>query len=107
MDKRGIPGKTSGRHLRKVSYWGSRNTYYLNDVVSFNGKNHSRNSDNKVVNPTTVKNGEWTVTKQDGTGLSSQPGLSPTLLEDMIFDKREIRACTTIFQALNFLRSMM
>lgn len=73
--------------------WDPATAYYLNDVVSFNGNNYESQIDNNTgVNPTTAKNGEWTVSQQ-GKSLDYLPGdvYRLNLVEDMIFDKRRSR----------------
>ncbi len=73
--------------------WDPANTYYLNDVVSFNGKNYESQIDNNVgYNPATPPAGEWTVTTQ-GQALSFLPRdvYRLDIAEDMIFDKRRSR----------------
>src|SRR6185436_15803410 len=70
--------------------WDPANTYYLNDVVSFNGKNYESQIDNNVgVNPSSPTNGEWLASTQ-GKALDFQPAdvYRLNLAEDMIFDKR-------------------
>lgn len=73
--------------------WDPANAYYLNDVISFNGKNYESQIDNNVgVNPSTAANGEWTVSMQ-GKALDFQPAdvYRLNLCEDVIFDKRRSR----------------
>jgi gliding motility associated protien GldN len=73
--------------------WDPANAYYLNDVVSFNGKNYESQIDNNVgVNPSTPTNGEWLVSKQ-GVALDYLPQdvYRLNLAEDVIFDKRRSR----------------
>ena len=73
--------------------WDPAGTYYLNDQVSFNGKNYESQIDNNVgVNPSTAANGEWTVTKA-GTALDYLPQdvYRLNMAEDVIFDKRRSR----------------
>lgn len=73
--------------------WDPANTYYLNDVVSFNGKNYESQIDNNVgVNPTTAANSEWLVSTQ-GKALDFLPAdvYRINLAEDVIFDKRRSR----------------
>jgi gliding motility associated protien GldN len=73
--------------------WDPAGTYYLNDVVSFNGRNYESQIDNNVgVNPTTPTNGEWIVSKQ-GVALDYLPQdvYRLNLAEDVIFDKRRSR----------------
>jgi gliding motility associated protien GldN len=73
--------------------WDPANTYYLNDVVSFNGKNYESQIDNNVgVNPGSAANGEWTVSIQ-GRAITylARDIYSLTMTEDVIFDKRRSR----------------
>jgi len=73
--------------------WDPANTYYLNDVVSFNGKNFESQIDNNVgVNPSTAANAEWLASTQ-GTALDYLPAevYRLNMAEDMIFDKRRSR----------------
>lgn len=73
--------------------WDPAGTYYLNDVVSFNGKNYESQIDNNVgVNPSTPTAGEWIVSNQ-GKALDFQPSdvYRLNLAEDVIFDKRRSR----------------
>ena len=73
--------------------WDPANTYYLNDVVSFNGKNYECQIDNNVgVNPSTPTNGEWLPSTQ-GKALDFLPrdAYRMNLAEDVIFDKRRSR----------------
>ena len=73
--------------------WDPATTYYLNDPVSYNGKNYESQIDNNVgLNPSTIKNGEWTVSTR-GKALEYLPNqiYRLNLAEDMIFDKRRSR----------------
>lgn len=73
--------------------WDPANTYYLNDVISFNGKNYESQIDNNVgVNPGSAANGEWIVSTQ-GKALTYLPRDVNiiNMTEDVIFDKRRSR----------------
>jgi gliding motility associated protien GldN len=73
--------------------WDPANTYYLNDVVSFNGKNYESQVDNNVgVNPSTPTGGEWLASTQ-GKAQDYLPRevYRVNLAEDVIFDKRRSR----------------
>lgn len=73
--------------------WDPATSYFLNDVVSFNGNNYESQIDNNVgVNPSTAKNGEWTVSTQ-GKSLDylASDVYRLNLAEDVIFDKRRSR----------------
>jgi len=73
--------------------WDPANPYYLNDVVSFNGRNYECQIDNNVgINPTTAANGEWTASTQ-GKALDFLPAdvYRINMAEDVIFDKRRSR----------------
>jgi gliding motility associated protien GldN len=73
--------------------WDPATTYYLNDPVSYNGRNYESQIDNNTgLNPSTVKNGEWTVSTR-GKALEYLPNqiYRLNLAEDMIFDKRRSR----------------
>lgn len=73
--------------------WDPANPYYLNDVVSFNGKNYESQFDNNVgINPSTAKDTEWIVSTQ-GKVVEFIPGQITRLniVEDVIFDKRRSR----------------
>lgn len=73
--------------------WDPVGSYYLNDVVSFNGKNYESQIDNNTgINPSTAANGEWTVSKQ-GVALDYLPNqvYRLNMAEDIIFDKRRSR----------------
>ena len=73
--------------------WDPATAYYLNDVVSFNGKNYESQFDNNVgLNPTTAQATEWTPSKQ-GVALDYLPAevYRINLAEDVIFDKRRSR----------------
>lgn len=73
--------------------WDPTFTYYMNDPVSFNGKNYESAIDNNVgVNPGTSPNGEWVPSTQ-GKSIEVLPRsvYMLTLMEDVIFDKRRSR----------------
>jgi gliding motility associated protien GldN len=73
--------------------WDPATAYYLNDVISFNGKNYECQIDNNTgVNPSTAQNGEWLVSTQ-GKALDYLPNqvFRVNLVEDVIFDKRRSR----------------
>ncbi len=73
--------------------WDPANAYYLNDVVSFNGKNYESQFDNNTgINPSTAQATEWTVSTQ-GKALEVLPAevYRINMAEDMIFDKRRSR----------------
>jgi gliding motility associated protien GldN len=73
--------------------WDARNYYYTGDPVSFNGVNYESTIDNNLgINPSTAKNGEWTVT-QRGKALLVSPkdATRMTIMEDVIFDRRRSR----------------
>lgn len=73
--------------------WDPANAYYLNDVISFNGKNYESQIDNNTgINPSTAANGEWLASTQ-GKALDFLPGdvYRLNLVEDVIFDKRRSR----------------
>lgn len=73
--------------------WDPATSYFLNDVISFNGNNYESQIDNNVgVNPSTAKNGEWTVSTQ-GKSLDylASDVYRLNLAEDVIFDKRRSR----------------
>jgi gliding motility associated protien GldN len=73
--------------------WDPARTYYLNEVVSFNGKNYECQFDNNTgLNPSTAKSTEWTVSTQ-GKAVEFMP-VSITrinIAEDVIFDRRRSR----------------
>lgn len=73
--------------------WDPARTYYLGEVVSFNGKNYECQFDNNTgLNPSTAQPTEWTVSTQ---GKASE--FMPTditklnIAEDVIFDRRRSR----------------
>lgn len=73
--------------------WDPANVYYLNDVVSFNGKNYECQIDNNSgINPSTAANGEWLASTQ-GKALDFLPQdvYRLNMAEDVIFDKRRSR----------------
>ncbi|HEU5292998.1 MAG TPA: gliding motility protein GldN [Cyclobacteriaceae bacterium] len=73
--------------------WDPANTYYLNDVVSFNGKNYESQVDNNTgINPSTPTGGEWLASTQ-GKAQDYLPRevYRVNLAEDVIFDKRRSR----------------
>jgi gliding motility associated protien GldN len=73
--------------------WDPAQAYYLNDVVSFNGKNYECQSDNNVgINPSTAKDTEWILSTQ-GKVIEFLPNQITRLniAEDVIFDKRRSR----------------
>jgi gliding motility associated protien GldN len=73
--------------------WDPANTYYLYDVVSFNGVNFECQIDNNVgINPPQAANGEWLVSQQ-GKSLEylAKDIYRLTVVEDVIFDKRRSR----------------
>lgn len=73
--------------------WDPASAYYLNDIVSFNGKNYESQIDNNTgVNPSTAANGEWTVTNT-GKALDylAADVYRLNMAEDIIFDKRRSR----------------
>ncbi len=73
--------------------WDPANAYYLNDVVSFNGKNYESQFDNNTgINPSTAQATEWTVSTQ-GKVLEILPAevYRIQMAEDVIFDKRRSR----------------
>jgi gliding motility associated protien GldN len=73
--------------------WDPASTYYLNDVISFNGKNYESQIDNNVgVNPSTPTGGEWLASTQ-GKAQDYLPRevYRVNLAEDVIFDKRRSR----------------
>jgi gliding motility associated protien GldN len=73
--------------------WDPTFTYYMNDPVSFNGKNYESAIDNNVgINPGASPNGEW-VTSTQGKSIEVLPRsvYMLTLMEDVIFDKRRSR----------------
>jgi len=73
--------------------WDPANAYYLNDVVSFNGKNYESQIDNNVgINPSTPTAGEWLPSTQ-GKALDFLPqdAYRLNMAEDVIFDKRRSR----------------
>lgn len=73
--------------------WDPANAYYLNDVVSFNGKNYESQFDNNTgINPSTAQATEWTVSTQ-GKVLEVLPAevYRIQMAEDVIFDKRRSR----------------
>ena len=73
--------------------WDPASTYYLNDVISFNGKNYESQVDNNVgINPSTPTGGEWLASTQ-GKAQDYLPRevYRVTLVEDVIFDKRRSR----------------
>lgn len=87
-----IQGLTSAQG-QTFPAWDPASNYYLNDIVSFNGKNYESQIDNNLgVNPSTAPNGEWSVTTtgQALTYLASQV-YRLNLVEDVIFDKRRSR----------------
>jgi gliding motility associated protien GldN len=73
--------------------WDPSMTYYLSDIVSFNGKNYECQFDgNTGINPSTAQTMEWTVSTQ-GKAISFLPqNVSRiNIAEDVIFDKRRSR----------------
>lgn len=73
--------------------WDPASPYYLNDAVSYNGKNYESQIDNNTgINPSTVQNGEWTPSTR-GKSLDYLPGdvYRLNLVEDVIFDRRRSR----------------
>ncbi len=73
--------------------WDPTFTYYMNDPVSFNGKNYESTIDNnRGINPGTAPNGEWAPSTQ-GKSIEVLPRsvYMLTLMEDVIFDKRRSR----------------
>lgn len=73
--------------------WDPANTYYLNDVVSYNGKNYESQADNNTgVNPSTPTGGEWLASTQ-GKAQDYLPRevYRLNMAEDVIFDKRRSR----------------
>jgi gliding motility associated protien GldN len=87
-----IQGLTSAQG-QTFAAWDPASNYYLNDIVSFNGKNYESQIDNNLgANPSTAANGEWTVTTT-GQALTYMPNqvYRLNLVEDMIFDKRRSR----------------
>ncbi|MFN3840620.1 MAG: gliding motility protein GldN [Cyclobacteriaceae bacterium] len=73
--------------------WDPTFTYYMNDPVSFNGKNYESTIDGNVgINPGTAPNGEWAPSSQ-GKSITVLPRsvYMLTLMEDVIFDKRRSR----------------
>lgn len=73
--------------------WDPATPYYLNDIVSFNGKNYESQIDNNTgINPSAAANGEWNVTTQ-GSGMDYLPSqvYRLSIAEDIIFDKRRSR----------------
>jgi gliding motility associated protien GldN len=73
--------------------WDPATTYYLNDAVSYNGRNYESQIDNNTgLNPSTIKNGEWTVsTRGKALEYLANQIYRLNLAEDMIFDKRRSR----------------
>jgi hypothetical protein len=71
--------------------WDPTKDFYVDDPVTFNGKNYLATADSKGKNPTTSPN-EWNVTTQ---GRAIDFGASEVyqckLVEDVIFDKRRSR----------------
>lgn len=73
--------------------WDPAGAYFLNDVVSFNGKNYECQFDNNVgINPSTAKDTEWIVSTQ-GKVIEFLPNqiYRLNMVEDVIFDKRRSR----------------
>jgi gliding motility associated protien GldN len=73
--------------------WDPSMTYYLNDPVSFNGKNYESAIDNNFgVNPGTAQGGEWVVS-QRGKAITvmARDIYRLTIMEDVIFDRRRSR----------------
>jgi gliding motility associated protien GldN len=73
--------------------WDPAGYYFLNDVVSFNGKNYECQFDNNVgINPSTAKDTEWIVSTQGKVieFLANQI-YRLNMVEDVIFDKRRSR----------------
>ncbi len=73
--------------------WDPTSTYYMNDAVSFNGRNYESAIDNnRGINPGTAANGEWIVSSR-GKAITVLPRqvYMLTLMEDVIFDKRRSR----------------
>lgn len=73
--------------------WDPASTYYLYDVISFNGNNYECQIDNNVgINPSTAQNGEWLVSTQGkAQTYLPQQVYRLNMAEDVIFDKRRSR----------------
>lgn len=73
--------------------WDPASTYYLYDVISFNGNNYECQIDNNVgINPSTAQNGEWLVSTQGkAQTYLPQQVYRLNMVEDVIFDKRRSR----------------
>src|SRR5688572_20455904 len=66
-------GQNVSQQGQSFPAWDPANTYYIGDVVSFNGKNYECALDNNVgINPSTPTNGEWTASTQ-GKALDYLP----------------------------------
>jgi gliding motility associated protien GldN len=73
--------------------WDPAMTYYLGDVVSFNGRNYECQFDgNNGINPSTAQSIEWTESTQ-GKAIEFLPGniSRMNIAEDVIFDRRRSR----------------
>lgn len=73
--------------------WDPASTYYLYDVISFNGNNYECQIDNNVgINPSTAQNGEWLASTQGkAQTYLPQQVYRLNMVEDVIFDKRRSR----------------
>jgi len=71
--------------------WEPTKSFYIDDQVTFNGKNYQALADNTGKNPETSKN-EWQIT-QAGKAITylADEIYKMTLQEDVIFDKRRSR----------------
>ena len=73
--------------------WDPARTYYLYDIVSFNGQNYECQLDNTVgVSPGQASGGEW-IKSQQGQAMEylAQDITKLTVVEDVIFDRRRSR----------------
>jgi gliding motility associated protien GldN len=73
--------------------WDPAQTYYLGDILSFNGKNYESQFDgNTGINPSTAQTTEWTVSAQGKASEFLPVNISRlNIAEDVIFDKRRSR----------------
>ena len=91
-------GFRSWSYLAKT--WTPTKDYYVDDPVTFEGKNYLATADNKGKNPKTSSN-EWAETNQAKTQVYSPTEIYQCrLVEDVIFDKRRSRLYYDIFGAV-------